>query len=343
MGEPLNLDEYEALAAERLEPGPLAYYAGGANDEMTLRENRAAFQRRRLIPRVLRGFSEVDTSIQLFGRRWTAPIWLCPTALHRMAHPDGEIATARAAAERNLTMALSSLASSDMADVAAVGGPRWYQVYLLADRGASREMVERAVASGFEALVFTVDLVRLGRRERDFRAGFAMPDDMHYTNILAVTGNDRTAEFKTDLDWKDLEWLAAFGLPVVVKGVLHPDDARLALDHGAAGIDVSNHGGRQLDQAITSLDALEPVVDAVDGRVPVLLDGGVRRGSDVLVALALGARAVGIGRPVLWGLACNGEEGVARVLDLLTAELELSMALAGVASIREVTRALLTD
>lgn len=332
---PLNLDEYEALAATRLEPGALAYFAGGANDEVSLADNRAAFRRRRIVPRVLRGIEAVDTSTEVLGRRWPHPIWIAPTALHRLAHPDGELATARAAASRGVTMALSSLSSVLLGEVAAVGGPRWYQVYLLVDRGASREMVERAVAAGYEALVFTVDLVRLGRRERDFRDGFVRPPNMHYANIQAVTGDDTAAEFKTDLDWRDVEWLAGFGLPVIVKGILHPADARLAIAHGAAGIDVSNHGGRQLDLAIASLEALEPIVEVVEAEVPVLIDGGVRRGSDVLMAMALGASAVGIGRPVLWGLACDGEPGVGRVLDLLAEEFELAMALAGAASIGE--------
>jgi isopentenyl diphosphate isomerase/L-lactate dehydrogenase-like FMN-dependent dehydrogenase len=335
----VNLHDYEAAAAERLPAGPLAYFAGGALDERTLRDNRAAFERRRIVPRVMTDVASVDTGTELLGRRWPTPLFVAPTALQRMAHPDGEMATARAAAARGMTMILSSSASTDMAEVASAGGPRWYQVYLLADPGARRAMIERAVSLGYEALVLTVDLQRLGRRERDVRVSFRIPDGVTLPNIAAAAGvppeEAASVAFVERLTWDDLGWLRGFGLPVVVKGVLHPDDARLALEHGAAAIGVSNHGGRQLDAAIASLDALPAIAEVVDGRVPLLLDGGVRRGTDALIALALGATAVGIGRPVLWGLAVDGEAGVGRVLDLLTDELTSSMALAGVGSIGE--------
>ncbi|MGH2463465.1 MAG: alpha-hydroxy acid oxidase [Candidatus Limnocylindria bacterium] len=340
----VNLHDYERVATERLAPAALAYYVGGANDERTLADNRAAFLRRRIIPRVLRDVSVVDSSVEILGRRWPSPIWICPTAFHRMAHPDGEVATARAAAARGITMTLSTSSSTDLVDVAAVGGPRWFQVYLLADPAARQALVERAVASGYEALVLTVDLPRVGRRERDIRVGFAVPDDVAVPNIAAAAGvplaQGLDIAFTDRLTWDDVTWLAGFGLPVIVKGVLHPDDARLAVEHGAAAVDVSNHGGRQLDGSIASLDALPAVVDAVGGRVPVLMDGGVRRGTDVLIGLALGAAAVGIGRPVLWGLAVNGEAGVGHVLDLLTAELQLAMALAGAAATTDLTASL---
>jgi 4-hydroxymandelate oxidase len=239
-------------------------------------------------------------------------------------------------------MTVSTSASTDIADVAAVGGPRWFQVYLLADPGARRALIQRAVDHGYEALVMTVDLQRLGRRERDIRIGFTLPEGVTVPNVAWATGespNDAaSANFVETVTWEDLEWLAGFGLPVIVKGVLHPDDAQLAIDHGAAGIVVSNHGGRQLDAAIASLDALPSVVEAVDGRVPVIMDGGIRRGTDALIALALGATAVGIGRPVLWGLAVDGEAGVGRILDLLADELAYSMALAGAANLAALTR-----
>ena len=341
----VNLHDYERIAAERLAVGALAYFSGGAMDERTLNDNRAAFGRRRIVPRVMTDVSSVDTTIDVLGRRWPSPIWICPTAFQRMAHPDGELATARAAAARGLTMTLSTAASTDMADVAAVGGPCWYQVYLLADPGARRAMVERVAATGYEALVLTVDVQRIGRRERDIRDGFVVPPHVSLPNVAAATGLSRdeslSAAFVERITWKDLDWLAGFGLPVIVKGILHPDDARLALEHGAAAIDVSNHGGRQLVAAIASLDALPPVVEAVDGRAPVLMDGGVRRGTDVLIALSLGATAVGIGRPVIWGLAIDGEAGVGRVLDLLTNELNDAMALSGAASLADLTPGLI--
>ena len=335
----INLHDYEQRAHERLSEGALAYFAGGANDERTLTDNRAAFARRRIIPRVLRDVSHVDMSIEVLGRRWPSPIWICPTAFHRMAHPDGALATARAAAARGITMALSTSSSTDLDEVAAIGGPRWFQVYLLADPDARRAHIERAVAAGYEALVLTVDLPRVGRRERDIRVGFTIPPDVAVPNIAAAAGlplaEGLNVAFTDRMTWEDVTWLAGFGLPVIVKGILHPEDARLAVEHGAAAIDVSNHGGRQLDHAIASLDALPAIAEAVDGRIPVLMDGGVRRGTDVLIALALGATAVGIGRPILWGLAVNGEAGVGHVLDLLTAETELAMALAGAASVAD--------
>jgi 4-hydroxymandelate oxidase len=293
----------------------------------------------------MRDVSRVDSSVQVFGRRWPSPIFIAPTALQRMAHPDGELATARAAASRSMTLAVSTSSSTDLADIAAVGGPRWFQVYLLADTGARRALVERAVAQGYEALVLTVDLARIGRRERDLRVGFRIPEGVEIPNVAVAAGvtpaEVASVEFIDRMTWPDLEWLAGFGLPVVVKGILHPDDARLAVEHGAAGIGVSNHGGRQLDGAIASLDALPEIVEAVDGRAPILLDGGVRRGTDVLVSLAMGATAVGIGRPVIWGLAVDGEAGVGNVLDLIRAEFENAMALAGAASCADLTPELL--
>jgi isopentenyl diphosphate isomerase/L-lactate dehydrogenase-like FMN-dependent dehydrogenase len=341
----INLHDYERVAAERLPSGPLAYFTGGAGDEVTLRDNRAAFARQAIVPRVMRDVSSIDTSVEVFGRRWPSPIWIAPTALQRMAHPDGELAVARAAAARGMTMAVSTSASTDLAEIAAVGGPRWFQVYLLADPGARQALVERAVANGYEALMLTVDLARIGRRERDLRIGFRIPEGVDIPNVAIAAGVSpeevASVAFTDRLTWTDLEWLAGFGLPVIVKGILHPDDARLAIEHGAAGIGVSNHGGRQLDGAIASLDALPAVVDEVAGRVPVLLDGGVRRGTDVLVSLALGAAAAGVGRPVIWGLAVEGEAGVGSVLDLLTNELSNAMALAGAASVPELTPDLL--
>ena len=299
----------------------------------------------RIVPRVLRDVSQLDPGVSILGRAWRWPIWIAPTAFHRMAHPDGEMATARAAAARGITLTLSTSSSTDIAEVAQADGPRWFQVYLLDDPGARRALVERAVDAGYEALVLTVDLPRVGRRERDIRVGFRVPEDVGVPNIAVASGvpmaEGLEVPFVRSMTWDDVDWLAGFGLPVIVKGILHPDDARLALDHGAAAIDVSNHGGRQLDGAIASLDALPAVVDAVAGRVPVLMDGGVRRGTDVLTALALGASAVGIGRPILWGLAVNGEAGVGHVLDLLTAELELAMALCGAARRDDLTLDLL--
>lgn len=340
----LNTFDYERAAAERLSEAALAYYVGGSMDERTLHDNRAAFARRRLLPRVMTDTSRIDTSVEVLGRRWPSPLFTCPTALHRLAHPDGELATARAAAARDITITLSTSASTDMAEVAEVGGPRWFQVYLLADLGARRALIERAVEHRYEALVMTVDLQRLGRRERDIRLGFDLPFDVSVPNVAVASDSslDEAAEqsFVESLTWDDLEWLEGFGVPVIVKGVLHPEDARLAFEHGAAAVQVSNHGGRQLDGAIASLDALPAVVEAAGDRGPILFDGGIRRGTDALIALALGATAVGIGRPILWGLAVDGESGVGAILDLLADELEQAMALAGAPDIGALSPAL---
>jgi 4-hydroxymandelate oxidase len=337
----LNVFDYERRAAEKLPADVLAYYAGGALDERTLNDNRAAFDRRRIVPRVMTDVSIVDASVEILGRRWPQPFWICPLAMHRLAHGEGELATARAAADRGVTMVESTSASVDLADVAAIGGPRWFQVYLPQDRSARRALIDRAVEHGYEALMLTVDLQRVGRRERDLRAGFTIPPNVQLPNLATAAGvapgDGPSVPLAATVTWQDLQWLAAFGRPVLVKGVLHPDDALLALEHGASGVVVSNHGGRQLDGAIASLDALGPIVDAVAGRAPVLFDGGIRRGHDAIVALAMGATAVGIGRPILWGLAVDGAAGVGRVLDLLSAELELSMALAGVARIADLS------
>ena len=255
-----------------------------------------------------------------------------------MAHPDGELATARAAAAAGTIMCLSTAATVRPAELAAVapGAPHWFQVYVFADRSLTEELIAEAVESDFSALVLTVDTPYLGRRERDIRIDFKVPEH------LTVSGDIFGANFNTGLSWHDLEWLAGYGVPVVVKGILTAEDARLACEHGAAAVVVSNHGGRQLDGVSSSLDALEEVVEAVDGRAEVLLDGGVRRGTDALKALALGARGVLIGRAMLWGLAAAGEQGVAHVLQLLRDEVELGLALLGCASPAEVTRAHVT-
>jgi len=344
----VNLADFEAAAAQRLEAGLLGYYAGGAGDERTLRENVAAFARRRLRPRVLVDVSAVDAATTVLGAPVSMPVLVAPTALHRMAHPDAEAGTARAAAAAGTGFCLSTLATTRPAEVAAQAppAPRWFQVYCLRDRGVTRALVEEAVAGGFGALVLTVDAPRAGRRERDLRTGFAVPAAVDMPAVRAATGAPvapTPAEFfsllDTTVDWSVVGELRAHGLPVVVKGIQTAEDAELACEHGAAAVVVSNHGGRQLDGVAASVDVLPEVVDAVAGRGEVYVDGGVRRGTDVLVALALGARAVLVGRPVLWGLAVGGEQGVRRVLSLLQAEVELGLTLLGTPTPADVTRA----
>src|ERR671910_507007 len=293
---PLNLHEYEAVARDLLSPMALGYVSGGSCDEVTLRANRAAFDRWRLLPRVMRGLREAST----------APMDI----------------------------------------ISREGAPWWFQLYLFSDRGISRHLVEQAAAAGASALVVTVDVPLLGRREADERNRFSLPDGLVMANLqtpkhMLIPASDGGSGLATyigavwepALTWDDLDWLASLSpLPVIPKGILHPEDAARAFDHGARAVIVSNHGGRQLDSAVATLDALPAVVKAVAGRAEVLVDGGVRRGTDVLKALALGARAVLIGRPILWGLAVDGADGVRHVLELLRAELALDLMLCGLGS-----------
>jgi isopentenyl diphosphate isomerase/L-lactate dehydrogenase-like FMN-dependent dehydrogenase len=336
----LNVADYERLAAERLEPGAYGYFAGGAGDEVTLRENVAAFQRLRLRPRVLADVSGVTTTATVLGHEVSMPILVAPVAFQRLAHPDGEVAAARAAARAGTIYCLSTVATSAPAEITE--GVRWFQLYVFKDRGFTRSLVEGAAAAGFSAILLTADTPHLGRRERDHRTGFKIPAEL----VPSLSGQDLLTPEQTfasmadDLSWRDIEWLASIsGLPVLVKGVLTAEDALLASESGAAGVVVSNHGGRQLDGVPATIEALPEVAEAVAGRIPVLMDGGIRRGTDVVKALALGAEAVLAGRPFLWGLAVGGEQGVAAVLELLRAELELALALLGCRSPAEVTGA----
>jgi isopentenyl diphosphate isomerase/L-lactate dehydrogenase-like FMN-dependent dehydrogenase len=339
VAEPVNVWDYEKLAEEKLDANAHAYFAGGAGDEVTLRDNLAAFERRKLRPRVLRDVRHISTATTVLGTEVALPILIAPLAMQRMAHPDGEVATARAAAAAGTIMCLSTATTARPAEVAAAapGSPRWFQVYVFRDHSETEELIDEAVENDFSALVLTVDTPYLGRRERDIRVDFQIPEHLAVAGDIFGGGG-----FDAALSWRDLEWLAGYGLPLVVKGILTAEDAKLACEHGAAAVVVSNHGGRQLDGVPATVDALEEVVEAVDGRAEVLLDSGVRRGTDVLKALGLGAGAVMIGRAMAWGLAARGEEGVADVLRLLRDEVELGLALLGCASPAEVTRAHVT-
>jgi 4-hydroxymandelate oxidase len=353
---PIHLREYETAAKERLTKMVYDYYASGANDEITLDENHRAYQRLRLRYRVLRDVRERDLSTTVLGQELSMPVLVAPTAFHGLAHPDGEVATVLAAGEVGTAMVLSTLSNRSIEEVVtAAVGPVWFQLYVYKDRGATAGLVARAEEAGCQALVLTVDAQIWGRRERDVRNRFHLPPGLEMKNLLAA-GMEQfpeaaqqsglaayvTSLFDPALTWKDLDWLASLtDLPIVVKGLVHPEDARLAVDHGAAAVVVSNHGGRQLDTAAATIDALPGVVEAVDGRIEVLVDGGVRRGTDVVKALATGARAVLVGRPVLWGLAVDGRAGVAHALGLLRDELDLAMALCGCRSVGEIDSSLL--
>jgi 4-hydroxymandelate oxidase len=352
---PLNLHEYEAAARPLLTPMVLDYIAGGAGDEATVRANREAFDQWRLLPRMMRGLREVSTATTVLGQPIAMPVLIAPSGLHRLVHEDGELATARAARAAGTIYTMSTASTVSMEEVAPQAGPWWFQLYCYSDRAITRELVARAAAAGATALVVTVDVPLLGRREADERNRFAMPPGLAMANLQGLTYRRFTAEgagsglttytgavWESALTWDDLDWLASLSpLPVLPKGILHPADAALACEHGAQGVIVSNHGGRQLDSAVASLDALPAVVDAVAGRGEVLLDGGIRRGTDVLKALALGAQAVLIGRPTYWGLTLGGEAGVRHVLELLRAEIALDLMLCGVASPDAVPRELI--
>lgn len=349
---PLNLEELEEAAAERLDSVAYDYFRSGSGDERTLARNREAFAEVPLLPRVLRDVSEVSTGIELLGRPAASPIVVAPTAFHRLAHPDGEAATARGVAAAGSIFCLSSLGNTPVDEVAAASsGRRWFQLYVFRDRGFTRSLVEGAVAAGFEAIVLTVDAPVLGRREPDIRNGFELPEGIEIAcageRAVAPPGESGLAHFfatqlDPSLDWSALSWLCEISeLPVLVKGIHRPDDAERAIAHGAAGVIVSNHGGRQLDGAPASIEMLPAVAERLNGSTTLLVDGGVRRGVDVARALCLGADAVLIGRPILWALALGGSDGVQRVLEDLTRELGSTMMLLGARDPGELDRDLL--
>jgi 4-hydroxymandelate oxidase len=325
----LNVSDYERAAEEKLDPAAFGYFAGGANDEWTLFENIEAFDRWVLRPRVLVDVSRVTAATSVLGTEVNFPVLVAPMAFQGLAHPDGEKAMARGAAAAGTVICLSTLSTVSIEEVAdaAPHGARWFQLYWGPDRAQVQELLRRAEAAGYGAIVVTVDLPEVGRRERDLRTGFEAPVQLADVSDSSLT-------------WRDLEWLRAHtSLPLLVKGVLTAEDAELACEAGVEGLVVSNHGGRQLDGVAATLDVLPEVAEAVGDRAQVLLDSGVRRGTDVVKALALGATAVLAGRAPLWGLAVGGADGVERVLGLLREELELALALCGCASPAEVTRA----
>jgi isopentenyl diphosphate isomerase/L-lactate dehydrogenase-like FMN-dependent dehydrogenase len=345
----INVWDYEKAAEERLPEGPYAYFAAGAGDEWTLRENIAAYRRWTLRPRILRDVTEVSTATSVLGTDIAFPMLVAPMAYQRHAHPEGECAMAQGAAEAGTIMCMSTFATSSPAEVCATApdAPRWYQLYVFRDPGVTRSILERAVEAGFQALVLTVDAPYFGRRERDIRTGWMIPDDPVVPALAAALGGMRStsvtehfALVSPSLSWKDVERVASdSGLPVLVKGVHTAEDGVLAAEHGAAGVVVSNHGGRQLDGVAATIDMLPEVVEAVGSEVEVLVDGGIRRGTDVAIALSLGARAVLVGRPVLWGLAVDGAAGARAVLELLRDELALALGLLGCTSPGELSRA----
>ncbi len=341
METPINISEYETLAQKRLEKPVWDYYYGGSEDEVTLRANREAFERIRLRPRFLVDVSNVDTRTTVLGTPVSMPILIAPSACHCMAHPEGECATARGAGAVDTLMVVSTVATRSLEEVAETAvGPLWFQLYVYDEREASAMLVRRAQAAGYRAIVLTVDTPHISKRERDVRNNFILPPS-------PLVAANFTGKYKTEtgmhaaVTWDFISWLRSLtSLPILLKGILTAEDALLAVEHGIEGIIVSNHGGRQLDGAIASIEALPEIVEAVAGRCEIYVDGGIRRGSDVLKALALGARAVLVGRPILWGLAVDGQAGVERVLRLLHGELEMAMGLSGKPTLASIDRSL---
>jgi 4-hydroxymandelate oxidase len=353
---PVNLTDYEALAFERLDERAWAYFSGAAADEITLRENRGAWDALRLLPRVLAPLQGGHTRTALLGRELAHPLLLAPVAYQRLAHEQGELGTAAAAAAQQAGLVLSCQASVPMEHVAqimrsepeAARAPLWFQLVMQGDRGATRALVQRAQDAGYEALVLTVDAPAHGARDRERRAGFQLPPGISAVNLagLAPAPGAGTGLLgglaEQAATWDDVRWLREHSrLPLLLKGVLHPDDARQAVALGVDGLIVSNHGGRTLDTTVASAQALPRIAQAVGGQVPLLVDGGIRRGTDVLKAIALGARAVLIGRPQVMALAAAGPQGVAHVIRLLRDELEIALALTGCATLDQVHAGLL--
>ena len=354
----INLFGYEQLAKEHLSQMAFDYYSSGAWDEVTLRDNLAAFTRVKLRPKMLVDVSKINLTTQVLGESLQLPLLIAPMAFQCLADPEGEIATALAAEIAGVGMVLSTLATKSLEEVATVAkGLQWFQLYIHKDQGLTQALVQRAYTAGYKAICLTVDAPMLGKRERDQRNEFTLPPGLHPANLTNISGLNIpqapgesglltyfSQQINPAVTWKDLEWLQSLSpLPLVVKGILRADDAVRAVEYGAQAIVVSNHGGRQLDGAIASLDALPDIIAAVDGKAEVLLDGGIRRGTDILKALAYGAKAVLIGRPVLWGLAVAGKIGVSHIISLLQDELNLAMALSGCASLGDIDSSLVSQ
>ncbi len=354
------LTDFEEAAKEKIPHMAWEFYNGAVADEITMRWNREAYQRIRLKPRILVDVSKLDTRVTLFGQEHPFPIILAPTAYHKLAHPEGELATARGAGAADATMVISSMATTSVEDIAkAAKSPLWFQLYFQADRGFTKDLVQRAEAAGCRAICLTVDTPVVGARNREERVRFKLPANLDLPNLrgLKVNGTDMEKNvgghgaapgsiyspvMDSAMTWRDMDWLISTAkVPVLFKGVLNPDDADHAVKEGVAGIMVSNHGARNLDTVPATVDALPLVAEKVAGRVPVIVDGGVRRGTDVLKALALGANAVMIGRPYLYALGVAGEDGVTAVVNILRKEFEMAMALTGRPSIASIDRTVL--
>lgn len=346
----INIADFQRKAKENLPRMFYDYYASGAHDENTLSENSEAYNRIKLRYRVMADVSRRDMSVNVLGQKSSMPVFVAPTAFHGLASPEAEIATVKAASKSRTIMILSTLSNTALENVKKEASiPLFFQLYVYKDRSATAELVIRAEEAGYKGIVVTVDAPVLGTRERDVRNDFKLPEGLTIKNMTAAQlekmsedsgsglGNYFASSIDPSLSWKDIEWLKNItGLQIIVKGIVHPEDAVIALESGADGVVVSNHGGRQLDTSPATIEALPDVAEAMDGRGALLVDGGIRRGTDVFKALALGADAVLLGRPILWGLAAGGEEGVYQVLEIMRAEFDKAMMLCGFCSVSEI-------
>ena len=333
-----SLEDLEGRAAQVIPAGAFAYIAAGADNQITLRDNRAAFDRIRLLPQYLVGKSAPNLSTELLGHRLSMPIITAPMGAHGLAHASAELGSAKGTGEAGTLYTTSTAANRTIEDIAnATSGPKWFQLYLHDDRGPSRELLQRAKAAGYTAIVFTIDAFAPGASDETVRLGFSFPPSLPLVN-------SGTANFKRSLGWDDVDFIReTTDLPLILKGVVSPVLARQAVERGAAAIQVSNHGGRGLDGVPAAVDLLPDIVEAVGGKVPIIMDSGIRRGTDVFKALALGANAVALGRPVLYGLALGGAEGVKSVYERIGAELVRAMTIAGVASVGEIGKSFVYD
>ena len=353
---PVNLYDFEELARQKLTTMAYDYYFGGACDEITLKENHTAYDRIRLKQRALANVSSRDLSCTVLGEKLSFPVMVAPMAFQCMAHPEGEIGVTKACSAEGIINILSTLSTTAVEDVVKASRTSvWFQLYVYKDRDATRKLVQRVISAGCKALVVTVDAPLLGKRERDVRNRFVLPDGLYVKNMsAALTGGNALEEgselagyFASELDpslrWKDVEWFKSIAgnLPVILKGITCGEDAELAVEHGADGIIVSNHGGRQLDTCRATIDILPEVIVAAEGKIEILIDGGIRRGTDIIKAIALGAKAVLLGRPMLWGLAVDGTNGAKKVLQILKKEFDLAMALCGCRNVKEINKDLI--
>jgi 4-hydroxymandelate oxidase len=349
---PINISDFESLAKEKLSQMAYDYYSGGAHDEITLKENCEAYKRIFLKYRVLIDVSKRDLSTEVIGQKISMPVMIAPTAFHKMAHSEGEVAVAKAAKSQDTIMILSTLSNSDVEDVVKANPEKtWFQLYVYEDREITRDLIKRVEQAGCKAIVLTVDAPFLGIREKDVRNNFYLPEGVSIKNLVPENfpqkSNSGMIGYFSDfldssLNWKDVDWIKSITkLPLIIKGIACKEDATLAVENGSDGIVVSNHGGRQLDTCRATIDVLPEVADSVQGKIEILIDGGIRRGTDVIKAISLGAKAVLIGRPVIWGLAADGENGVKSVLEFFRNEFDLAMALCGCVSVKKITKDLI--